>query len=301
MAPVVRSQGLTKIYRGGHVGVLELDLEVSPGLVFGLLGPNGAGKTTTLRLLLDLIRPTRGHLEVLGAEVRGGGATLRRELGYLPGDLTLYPDLTGDETIRYVMRLRRTDDRRYADELAKRLDLDLSRHVHDLSKGNRQKLGLVTALMHRPRLAVLDEPTSGLDPVVQQEFAELLREVVAGGATVLLSSHVMSEVEHLADRVAILRAGQVAVVQDVAELRARARRHLDLTFAAAVPAELFTGLPDVRHVQVTGPRVSVEVTGPVGPLMALAAAHGLLDVTTHEPDLERVFLDYMEGVASGAA
>ena len=295
MAAVVRTTGLTKVYRGGHVGITDLDLEVDPGEVFGFLGPNGAGKTTTIRLVLDLIRPTRGVIEILGAELRHAGARLRRDVGYLPGDLRLYPDLTGEETLRFYAHLRGLTDRGYADELAARLDLDLGRPVRDLSKGNRQKLGLVQALMHRPRLAVLDEPTSGLDPVVQREFYAVLRETVDAGRSVLFSSHVMSEVEHIADRVAILRDGQLAVVEDVDNLKHRARRRLDLEFAEPVTETMFVGLPGVRDLQVHGRHVTVELTGPVGPLMRVAAEHDLLSVTSHEPDLEQIFLDYVSG------
>ncbi|HSR25709.1 MAG TPA: ABC transporter ATP-binding protein, partial [Candidatus Eisenbacteria bacterium] len=262
---------------------------------------NGAGKTTTIRLLLDLIRPTRGTIELLGQDPRRQGVAVRRRVGYLPGDLVLYENLTGGELLHYLSHLRRMTDRSYAGELADRLDLDLTRHIHDLSKGNKQKLGVVQALMHRPELVILDEPTSGLDPLVQQEFHRLVREAAGEGRTVLLSSHVMSEVEHMADRVAILRSGRLAVVERVEVLKSRALRRLELDFAEPVPQEAFVGVPGLRDLDVSGATVRCTLTGAVGPLMRVATRYELLNVTSHEPDLEEIFLGYVTGVEHGAA
>jgi ABC-2 type transport system ATP-binding protein len=220
MAAVVRAHALTKRY-GRERGVTELDFEVEPGEVFGFLGPNGAGKTTTIRLLLDLIRPTSGRLEVFGLDPRRDGVAVRRRIGYVPGDLLLYERLTARELIRFFASLRGRDDLGAAERLAGRLELELDRPIRSLSKGNRQKVGLVQALQHRPELLVLDEPTAGLDPFGQQLVHELLREATAEGRTAFLSSHVLSEVQEVADRVAIVREGRIVLVEEVELLRAR--------------------------------------------------------------------------------
>ena len=296
----IETESLTKYY-GRRRGVEELTLAVGPGEVFGFLGPNGAGKTTTIRLLMDLIRPTRGSIRVLGYDLRRDAVAARRRIGYLPGDLALYPDMSGRELLAFFASLRSGADLGYAVRLAERLDLDLARRVHDLSKGNKQKLGVVQAFMHRPDLLILDEPSSGLDPLVQREFHALVRAAAAQGRTVFFSSHVLAEVERIADRVGIVLAGHLAVVDRIAELKARALRVLDLDFAAPQPPEPFRRVVGVRAVSVHGTLVRCEVVGPVGDLMRLAAGQGLVNVTSHEPDLEQIFVSYAGGGASRAA
>ena len=274
---------------------------MGPGEVFGFLGPNGAGKTTTIRLLMDLIGPTSGTVRVLGYDLRQNPVPARRRIGYLPGDLELYWDMSGRELLAFLASLRPGADLGYAGQLAERLDLDLSRHVHDLSKGNKQKLGVVQAFMHRPVLLILDEPSSGLDPLVQREFHALVREVASAGGTVFFSSHVLDEVERVADRVGIILEGHLAVVDTVAALKSRALRVLELEFAAPVPAGPFRAIPGVRAVSAHQPFLRCEVIGPVGQLMRLAAGKGLVNVISHEPDLEEIFQSYIRGGASRAA
>jgi ABC-2 type transport system ATP-binding protein len=300
MARHIETEALTKFY-GRQRGVEDLTLGVGPGEVFGFLGPNGAGKTTTIRLLMDLIRPTSGTIRVLGYDLRRDAVPARRRIGYLPGDLELYRDMSGRELLAFFASLRPGADLAYAEELAGRLDLDLSRHVHDLSKGNRQKLGVVQALMHRPELLILDEPSSGLDPLVQREFHALIREVADAGGTVFFSSHVLDEVERVADRVGIILEGHLAVVDTVPALKARALRVLELEFAAQVPAGPFRAIRGVRAVSAHQAFLRCEVIGPVGELMRLAAAKGLVNVISHEPDLEQIFLSYIQGGAPRAA
>ena len=300
MARHIETEALTKFY-GRQRGVEDLTLGVGPGEVFGFLGPNGAGKTTTIRLLIDLIRPTSGTIGVLGYDLRRDAVPARRRIGYLPGDLELYRDMSGRELLAFFASLRPSADLAYAEELAGRLDLDLSRHVHDLSKGNRQKLGVAQALMHRPELLILDEPSSGLDPLVQREFHALIREVADAGGTVFFSSHVLDEVERVADRVGIILEGHLAVVDTVPALKARALRVLELEFAAQVPAGPFRAIRGVRAVSAHQAFLRCEVIGPVGELMRLAAAKGLVNVISHEPDLEQIFLSYIQGGAPRAA
>ena len=300
MTQHIETEALTKFY-GRQRGVENLTLGVGPGEVFGFLGPNGAGKTTTIRLLMDLIRPTSGSIRVLGYDLRRNPVPARRRIGYLPGDLELYRDMSGKELLAFFASLRPGADLAYTQELAGRLDLDLSRHVHDLSKGNRQKLGVVQAFMHRPELLILDEPSSGLDPLVQREFHALIREVAGAGGTVFFSSHVLDEVERVANRVGIILEGRLAVVDTVPALKSRALRVLELEFAAPVPAGAFRAVPGVRVVSAHQAFLRCEVIGPVGELMRLAAAKGLVNVISHEPDLEQIFLSYIQGGASHAA
>ena len=291
----LRTRGLTKFY-GDQRGIEDLDLTVRAEEVFGFLGPNGAGKTTTIRMLLGLLRPTRGDAVILGEPLRFGPVGMRAEIGYLPGDLALYERMTGEQLLDYVARLRGgVPPRRYR-SLAERLALDLSRRVGDLSRGNRQKVGVVQAFMHWPRLLILDEPTSGLDPLVQREFQALVREAVDFGATVFLSSHVLTEVEQLADRVAIVNDGRLVVVDTVDGLREKATKRVELDFPTTPPSDLATAA-GVRGVEVRGDTAVCTVAGPVGALLAVAVAHGVVDVHTHDPDLEDAFLGYVTGGA----
>jgi ABC-2 type transport system ATP-binding protein len=289
MAPIIRTEQLTKTY-GVHRGIAEVDLEVSDGEVFGFLGPNGAGKTTTMRILLDLLRPTSGRAEVFGIETTLDPVAIHRRVGYLPGEFDLYDRLTGAQTIEYFGNLRGGVDRGYVSELVERLDLDPSRRFREYSKGNKQKVGLIVALQHRPELLILDEPTAGLDPLVQHTFFEILREAKAAGHTVFLSSHIIEEVDRTCDRVAIIREGRLVQVDRIETIRSLAFHHVDLQFAAPVPAEAFAGLDGVSHVTVQDGRVSMRVLGPLGPILRTASRYDLLDVVSREPNLEDVFL-----------
>ena len=284
------------------VGIVSLgDFAVESGEVFGFLGPNGAGKTTTIRLMLDLLRPTRGRLELFGLDARRGSLAVRRRLGYVPGDLRLYDRLTGRELIRYFAALRGGSDTRIADDLANRLELDLERPIRALSRGNRQKVGLVQAFMHRPDLLVLDEPTSGLDPLMQQVFYELVRETTAEGRSVFLSSHVLSEVQHIADRVAVIREGRLELVSPVEELRARAFTRVEVTFASPPPPGAFARISGVRELERRG-RVDVfALEGRADPLVKTVARYEVEALDAHEADLEDVFLSLYRGALRHAA
>ncbi|MFG3703054.1 ABC transporter ATP-binding protein, partial [Micromonospora sp. NPDC047620] len=229
MSDVIATERLTKVF-GSNRGITEISIEVAAGEVFGFLGPNGAGKSTTIRLLLGLYRPTSGHIRVLGLDPADDAVAVHRRVGYLPGELALYPRLTGQEHIDRFARIRGLTDLRYCGELRERFDAELDRPVRTLSKGNRQKIGLLLAFMHRPDLLVLDEPTAGLDPLLQDEFARLVHETVANGRTVFLSSHELDEVQRLVDRLAIIKEGRIVVSDTVEGLRGAAPRTIEFRF-----------------------------------------------------------------------
>ena len=291
MSAVIQTQNLTKFY-GKHRGVVELNLEVEQGEVFGFLGPNGAGKTTTIRLLLDLIHPTSGSAEVFGKDVHVDSLEIRRRIGYLPGDLATYENLTGHESLTYFANLQGGVNEKYTEALAERLTLDLTRPIRTLSTGNRQKVGLVQAFMHQPELVILDEPTSGLDPLVRQEFSRIVDETKADGRTVFLSSHVLAEVERMADRVGIVREGRLVVEDSVESLKQKAVRRLEIQFGEPVPLEPFQGLPGVREVIAEDSVIQCVVVGSVDALIKVAAQFEVVNITSHEADLEAIFLDY---------
>ena len=287
----ITTEQLTKMY-GRSRGLAGLDLDVRPGEVYGFLGPNGAGKSTTIRLLLDLIRPTSGRASVLGTDPRTGGAALRRRIGYLAGDFLVDGRQTGHELLTYLGNLRGGVPNGRIDALASRLDLDLSRRIKSLSKGNRQKVGVVQAFMHSPELLILDEPTSGLDPFLQQEFVAMVREAKAAGQTVFMSSHVMSEVQQTADRVGIIREGRLVTVEQVEELRERAVRHVEIHFESPVDVAEFAGLPGVSDLRVDGALLRCRLSGRADALIKAAAAHTVVSLLSEEPDLEELFFGF---------
>jgi ABC-2 type transport system ATP-binding protein len=289
MNNIIETERLTKSY-GSHRGIVEVDLTVLEGEVFGFLGPNGAGKTTTIRTLLDLIRPTSGTARVFGIESSADPVAIHRRVGYLPGEFALYDRLTGAQHLEYFANLRGGVDRAYQASLVERLDLDPSRRFREYSKGNKQTVGLVIALQHRPELLILDEPTGGLDPLIQQSFFEILREAVAAGATVFLSSHILSEVEKTCHRVAIIREGRLVRVGTVDALRDLAHHQVELRFAGEVPAAAFAGLPGVSDVVVDDHVLRLRVTGAITPIVQAAVGYELLDFVSREPSLEETFL-----------
>jgi ABC-2 type transport system ATP-binding protein len=286
---VIETEKLTKSY-GSHRGIIEVDLAVSEGEIFGFLGPNGAGKTTTIRTLLDLIRPTSGTARVFGIASSADPVAIHRRIGYLPGEFALYDRLTGGQHLEYFANLRGGVDPAYQASLVERFDLDPSRKFKEYSKGNKQKVALVIALQHRPELLMLDEPTAGLDPLVQQTFFGVLREAVAGGATVFLSSHILSEVEKTADRVGIIREGLLVKVGTVDDLRDLAHHQVELRFAGEVPAAAFEALPGVSEVVVEDHVLRLRVAGAITPVVQAAAKYELLDFVSREPSLEETFL-----------
>lgn len=288
---VIRTEGLTKHY-GDVEALVDLDLQVHRGEVFGFLGPNGAGKSTTIRTLMGFLKPTRGRASMLGLDIREDTLAIRRDVGYLPGDLAMYPKMTGLQLVTYFANLRGGVDMTYVHELADRLGSDLSRRIGEYSGGNRQKVGLIQAFMHRPQLLVLDEPNAGLDPLVQQEFHRMIDGVRADGRTVFLSSHTLSEVERVADRVGIIRRGRLIVVERVDALKRKAIRRIDFDFGDDVPTDLFDGIDGVRSFEVDGSHARVSFEGTVNPILHAAMRHEVVNLNSRAADLEEIFLTY---------
>lgn len=309
MTSAIETADLSKAF-GSNKALSGLDLRVERGEVFGLIGPNGAGKTTTMRLLLDLIRPSGGSVKVLGLNPHGAGPELRRRVSFLPGELRLTSRVTGRELLEFYARLAGNVPTHRIDELAERLGVTLTARVGTLSKGNKQKLGLIQAFMRGSELLILDEPTSGLDPVMQREFLQLVREAQSTGSTVLLSSHVLSEVQQVAGRAALLRQGRLARLESVAALRAGAPRRLRLNVATghqASAAEALRALAGVVDVQVEGPsdsaagsEITARYTGQPGPLLDLVKSLRLTDLVIAEPDLEEAVME-LYGEANGVS
>lgn len=290
------TENLTRVYAGrqGEVRALDrLNLEVRPGEIFGCLGPNGAGKTTTIRLLLDLIRPTEGRAALLGLDAQADSVELHRRIGFLPGELSLWKNLTGQQVVDFVARVRGGVAQPYVRELTDRLQLDLKLKVRSYSSGNRRKLGLVLALMNQPELLILDEPTTGLDPLMQQTFYELMREIQREGRTVFLSSHVLSEVQAICDRVGILRSGQLKAVERISDLTHAEFRWVTLRLRSqdSITARL-AAVPGVSHVEAQDDTLKLRLAGDFDPLLRALHDSYVIDLQMHEPTLEEIFLTF---------
>ena len=294
MADAILTDSLSKSY--GDVTALDnLDIEVRVGEIFGFLGPNGAGKTTTIRLLLDIIRPDSGRAEVLGLDPRAQGVELRRRVGYLPGDFVVDGRQTSREFLTFLGNLRGGLAPASMNGLAERFDLDLGLKFGSLSKGNRQKVGLIQAFMHDPELLILDEPTSGLDPLMTREFLSLATEARAKGQTMFMSSHILSEVQHVADRAGIIRDGRLIAIDDVVALRSRAMREVRISFGESVSSAEFDGIAGVSDLVVDGDVIRCRLTGEADALVKAAARHRVIDFISEEPDLETLFFHYYTG------
>lgn len=294
---VIQTDNLGKGYGAGRnrkKALVGLSLTVQPGEVFGYLGPNGAGKSTTIRLLLDIIRPDTGRAAMLGLDVRRDRIVLHKRIGYLPGELNLWRHLTGHEVIRYIGQVRGGVESAYVNQLAERLALDLTKRVRDYSSGNRRKLGIVLAFMSRPELIILDEPTNGLDPLMQQTFYQMVREARDEGRTVFLSSHILSEVQSICDRVGILRDGRLQAVERVDALTHTDFRWITLVMRTPIAPERIAGLPGVSDVSALndGHRLRFRLSGAIGPLLNAVGVQDLLDVLTEQPTLEEIFLAF---------
>jgi len=290
-AEAITTRGLTKSY-GSTLALDGLELDVRRGEVFGFLGPNGAGKTTAIRLLLDVLRPDSGSATVLGLDPRTDGIDVRRRIGYLPGDFAVEGRRTARQLLTYLGNLRGGVPKDRVERLAQRLILDLDRPIRGLSKGNRQKVGLIQAFMHEPELLILDEPTSGLDPLMAHEFLDMVREARAGGQTVFMSSHILSEVQQVADRAAIIRQGRLVAVDEVEALRARAVRRIEVTFAEPVDPTTFEPIEGLSDLLVEDRVLRCRLLGEADTFVKAVARHRVLDFISEEPDLEELFFEY---------
>ncbi len=302
-ASVIEMKGLSKTYGSGEGATRALDnltLNVNRGEIFGYLGPNGAGKTTTIRMLLDLIRPTAGAATIFGMDVREKSVDIHRRIGFMPGELSLWEGRTGNQIIHYVASVRGDTKGivKQAAEIAARLQLDTSKRVRDLSSGNKRKLGLALAMMHAPELLILDEPTGGLDPLVQQTFHEMMDEYRDKGKTVFLSSHVLSEVQAICDRVGILRDGDLKAVESVERLTQVEFHTVEVRFRDAIPAGLpqqLDALPDISDLSANGARLSMRLVGDFDPLLRAIASGYVESLHIEEPTLEDIFLAFYSG------
>lgn len=286
-APAIQTFSLSKSF-GTTRALRDLDFEVGVGEVVGCLGPNGAGKTTVIRLLLGLLIPTKGRAEIFGLDSRADVIAAHRGLAYVPGEANLWPNLSGAETLRLLGRVQGSVDVAYRDELVSRFEIDASRRVRALSKGNRQKLLLVAALMTRADLLVLDEPTSGLDPIMEQAFRQCIHEAQERGQSVLLSSHILSEVEALCDRIGILRTGSLVEMGTLAQMRHLSALTVEATFEGEVPD--VSGVPGVSLVEVQGHTLRCQIRGSIEPLLAVMSHAGVRELLSREPSLEELFL-----------
>jgi ABC-2 type transport system ATP-binding protein len=276
--PAIHTERLTKHY-GKVEALVDLSIDIGPGEVFGFLGPNGAGKTTMIRSILDEIRPTIGSAEILGMDTHAESVAIRRRIGYLPGDLAMYPNLTGKDLLTYFANLRGGVDWANVSAIAERLGADLSKKIGDLSSGNRQKIGIIQAFMNTPDLLILDEPSTGLDPLVQREFQAMMREVAESGRTVFLSSHTLS-------------------LEAVSDLRSKAIRRVELDFDGPVPRKNLTAVPGVRDIITDGTTATMSFDGEMPDLLGAASGHHLRDVSTQDADLEEIFLTYYHDEAA---
>ena len=291
MSLAIETNKLTKTY-GKSRGIRDVDLSVEEGEVFGFLGPNGAGKTTTVRTLLGFLRPSGGRGEVFGLDIRRDSVEIRARVGNLPGEFALEDRMTGEGLLKYFARLRGVKDLGYARELAERLGAELHRPMRRLSHGNKQKIGLVQAMFHRPPLLMLDEPTGGLDPLVQEEFLNIIEEVRAEGRTVFFSSHNLAEVERVCDRIGIIRGGRLAAVETTETLVDKSFRHVTLYFAESVDPGPFEVLPGVKDLKTDGTKISFTLYDHLDEMVKLAARHRLVNLEYERPSLEEIFLTY---------
>ena len=291
MTNAIETKGLTKDYGSGR-GVFDLDLTVNEGQVFGYLGPNGAGKTTTIKLLMGAIHATRGSATIFGLDADRDAVAVKKQVGYVPGELPQFGGWRGTEIVTYLAGIRGDVDDTEVGRVAKRLDLDLSRKYREYSHGNKQKLALLIAFAHKPALLILDEPTSGLDPLHQQEFYGLVRDARARGATIFVSSHVLSEVEQICDRVGIVREGHLITVGPIAELLGAKAHRIEIELADPSAATLVARVPGLEQIKVDGARVSGLYRGAFDPLLAALSGQRVVSFVSREPSLEEIFLSY---------
>lgn len=290
---VIDCKGLTKRYRGAPADALhDLTIQVKSGEVYGFLGPNGAGKSTTIRTLMNFIQPTGGQATILDMDIVKDSVKIKRSVGYLSSDMAMYGKMTGRQFLEYMSMLRAPASKAYQTELTKRLKADLHKRLGDLSRGNRQKVGIVQAFMHRPDVLILDEPSSGLDPLMQEVFYDLLREAKQRGAAIFVSSHNLGEVQKMCDRVGIIRDGKLVVERDIAEMAREAAHTFEITFADKAPLTALRRLKGVKVSRHNAGDVTVHIHGDLGPLLKELSKHEVTRLDTHQLDLEEMFIRF---------
>jgi ABC-2 type transport system ATP-binding protein len=291
---MIKTENLTKYY-GKNRGIENLNLEILDNEVFGYLGPNGAGKTTTIRLFLDLIKPTRGKVEIFGKKVDKNFWNIKSRIGYLPGELHLYENLTGKEFLEFITCLRRNVNKKKMKDLIDRFNVDIFKPIRDLSQGNKQKIGLIQAFIHDPDLIILDEPTLGLDPFMQEEFYKLITEEKKNGKTFFISSHILHEVEKICDRVGIIKDGKLIALEAVKDLREKTVREIDIYFTEPVSLELFSNIQQIKDLKLQGNIVKIYFTGRIDPIIKRISNFEVENIVTHEPTLEEIFFKLYKG------
>lgn len=300
--PAIHINGLSKKYPGSNVSALDnLSIKIYPGEVYGFLGPNGAGKSTTIRLLMNYIQPSGGNASIKGYDIVSQSMEIRKSIGYLSGDLAMYPKMTGRQFLDYMSELQQLKNKSAITKLAGRLNADLSKRLSDLSRGNRQKIGIIQAFMHDPDIFILDEPTSGLDPLVQETFYELIQEAKQRGATILMSSHVLSEVQKMCDRVGIIREGKLVSENNIAEMATAATQTFDIVFAHKVPLAELKKIKGARIEKQDGQKVTVHIYGKLSELFSVLAKHDVTKIDARNLDLEEAFMHFYQDEDSEAA
>ena len=288
---VIETKKLTKYY-GKQVGVIDLDLAVNRGEVFGYLGPNGAGKSTTIKLLLNFINPTGGSMTVFGNDPQKQSTSILSDVGYIPGEIHMYDTLSGRDHLKFQASLQGGVDWKYVKKLASRLQVNLAKPIKSLSHGNKQKIAIIAAFMHQPKLLILDEPTTGLDPLIQREFYDLVSEVNQAGSTFFISSHVLPEVERMCHRVGILKEGNLIVTEEIETLKKRAVRSLEIQFAKEIKPQDLKGIGGIRDLQIKENIARCRVEGSLDQFIKQISKYEVINLITQEADLEQVFLNY---------
>ncbi|MBK49891.1 MAG: ABC transporter [Chloroflexi bacterium] len=296
MNNIIEISNVTKNY--GRVKALSnLNLSVGEGEIFGFLGPNGAGKTTALRILVDYIRSSSGTCKIFGMDTVKDSTTIKKNIGYLPGNIQMYKSMKAIDLLKYFANLRGLTDLDYARDLAKRFDSDIDIKIGNMSKGNQQKIGLIQAMMHKPALLILDEPTSGLDPLIQEQFFNMMEEIRDSGKTIFLSSHILSEVERICDRVSILKSGTIVATENIESLKIKSAQEFEIHFDTDIKKEVFMGLKEIRDLKINGNKLKCTVIGTPNNLLKLATQYTIKKIVTNESNLETTFLSFYEDQA----
>ena len=291
MKNIIKMHNVSKYY-GKFKALSSLTLNVEENQIYALIGPNGAGKSTAIRLMLGILNPSEGYVEVLGKRPTQKNVKIFKNMGYLPGELSTYQKFTGNEVLKFFSSLRNIDDDQYIRNLIERLDYDPNKYIKELSKGNKQKLGLILAFMHKPELLILDEPSSGLDPLMQQITIELIQEARQNGSTIFLSSHIFSEIDKVAERVGFVKEGKLIVEESLEVLKSNAMKSIVIYFKETIPLNLFDNIKNVNLIETNKNVVKLNIFGPIDEIIKVISKYEIIDLTTQDPTLEELFMNY---------